>query len=347
VRGMWARLKDFDLAYADGTGGAKQCDDTVPSAPAAVDAQFWNLLADADPDPARKTTSMAFAMQESSQEAPALGMWSTDVDLIGNASGAGRGAVVHGVRFTTWGNGIQWENTASAAMAMKRYQVRYDEEDKLGVIPKVNAARDSLKHLLAVYGAVPASVLGGNIAAYTANDHASAYPGGSDTGIGWTYLRYPHAASTAWAGLMLMYQFDEEDGVREDANPFAPPATTVPDPHTSRNRACLPKSSTAPRPSPDTGSASCSAHPGCSGRHLTGDCCPTKEGMLLGCCSDASAPPAPPPQSQGMDEATPRGAPGGQRSAKTSACAAYSGCAQLGLTGDCCPSVEGTMLGCC
>ena len=46
-----------------GTGGAKSCDDSVPFAPAAVDAQFWNLLASADPDPARKAASVAFASQ--------------------------------------------------------------------------------------------------------------------------------------------------------------------------------------------------------------------------------------------------------------------------------------------
>ena len=112
-----------------------------------------------------------------------------------------------------------------------------NHSESLGLPAKINAARDSIKHLLAVYGtarafvlstpppscrtaclctasrptillagAIPASVLGGNIAAYRKNDHASAYPGGSDTGIGWTYLRYPHAASTAWAGLLLLYQ---------------------------------------------------------------------------------------------------------------------------------------------
>ena len=28
---------------------------------------------------------------------------------------------LQGVRFTTWGNGVQWENTASAVMAMALY----------------------------------------------------------------------------------------------------------------------------------------------------------------------------------------------------------------------------------
>jgi len=347
VRGMWSRLVDFKDAYATGTGGASQCDARVPSAAAAVDAQFWNLLAAADPDPVRKAASMAFAVQEASEEAPTRGMWATDTDLIGNASGAGRGAELHGVRFTTWGNGIQWENTASAVIAMAYYTRHFDADDKLGLKVKTNAARDSLKHLLAVYGSIPASVLGGNIAAYTEADHTSPYPGGSDTGIGWTYLRYPHAASTAWTGLMLLYQFDDDDDIREDANPFAPPAASVPDPQVTGSRTCLPNSDTAPKPLPAVGEAACSAHPGCSGRHLEGDCCPTTEGMLLGCCTEDAAPPAPPPTSKSDVGALPHGAPGGQSTARTPSCATNSGCAQLDLAGDCCPTAEGTMLGCC
>ena len=92
-------------------------------------------------------------------------------------------------------------------MAMCRFRSLYGDETSAGDLrPKIRAATDSIKHLLAVYGVVPASVLGGNIAAYQVNNFSAEYPGGSDTGIGWTYLRYPHAASTAWAGLLLLYQ---------------------------------------------------------------------------------------------------------------------------------------------
>jgi len=316
----------------------------VPEGPAAVDAQFWNLLSDADPIKSRKSASMDFTMK---------GMWATDIDLIGNAAGGGRGTVLQGVRFTTGGNGIQWENTGSAVMAMKHYQLHFaDAEDPL-LLSRMNAARDSLKHLLAVYGTIPASVLGGNIAAYLTNDHTSPYPGGSDTGIGWTYLRYPHAASTAWAGLLLMYQFDETDDVREDANPFAPPATTVPDPQikTEGSRQCLPQQPPVPAWVPADGDRRvCSAYPGCLGRELSGDCCPTKEGMVLGCCYEDHAPPAPPPTSTkavNQSDAVYRDAPAGQRASRPAACSASMGCARLGLEGVCCPTLEGTMLGCC
>ena len=113
------------------------------------------------------------------------------------------------------------------------------------------------------------------------NDHAAKYPGGSDTGIGWTYLRYPHVAATAWAGMLLLYQFDDDDAVDEDANPFAPPERPVPAParHGRADDACLPP----PAPPAAPGGAACSAHSGCKG--LGGDCCPTAAGVSLGCCS--------------------------------------------------------------
>lgn len=72
-------------------------------------------------------------------------------------------------------------------------------------------------HQLVQYGSVLGSVLGGNYEAYVHGDRASEYPGGSDTGMGWAYLRHPHTAATAWTGLMLL-----------QANPFAPPVQPVP-----------------------------------------------------------------------------------------------------------------------
>ena len=112
--------------------------------------------------------------------------------------------------------------------------------DATDVSERLTQARSSLRSLLNTYGCVPASILGGhpirrlephpvgdtplwncsltrcgmctggNIAAWIKNDHAAPFPGGSDTGIGWTYLRYPHVAATAWTGLLLLYQFDEQ-----------------------------------------------------------------------------------------------------------------------------------------
>jgi len=387
VRSMWAQNhrsaagEGFNVTYATGTGGAVACDATIPTTPAAIDAQFWNLLADADPTPERKTASMAYSVREADESSPIPelrrnGLWATDTDLIGGKDGLGVGAVLQGVRFTTWGHGIQWENTGSAAMAMKHYLELYDKKDTLRLGQKISAARDSIKHLLAVYRSVPASVLGGNYAAWmqvsgqifkdrytpervvNEDNHSNPYPGGSDTGIGWPYMRYPHAASTAWAGMLLMYQFKDGDEVNEDANPFAPPAKTVPDPqrYEALSHTCLPGGK-APAPIPNAtegGGAVCSAHPACAGRHLEGDCCPTEEGFLLGCCSEDSAPPAPPPVdfgAAGEGAAVMRNpfhpANGGQGELKPEACDKNHACASLGLTGACCPTSEGSMLGCC
>ena len=47
---------------------------------------------------------------------------------IGHAQGEGKGVKLQGVRFSTWGNGVQWENTASAAMASVKYLKLYGDE---------------------------------------------------------------------------------------------------------------------------------------------------------------------------------------------------------------------------
>jgi len=73
-------------------------------------------------------------------------------------------------------------------------------------------------------------------------------------------------------------------------------------------------------PSP---SAACSAHPACAG--LEGDCCPTSDGVTLGCCGSVPTPPSP-----GPAEAS---------------CSRHPACS--GLTGDCCPTTSGVTLDCC
>ena len=52
-----------------------------------------------------------------------------------------------------------------------------------------------MRTLLKMYGAVPASVRGGNGDAYNAHNAYAPYPGGSDTGMGFSYLRMIHVAS--------------------------------------------------------------------------------------------------------------------------------------------------------
>lgn len=294
IRAMWGHSDQAPPTYVTGTGDAEQCDRAIPQAAAATDVQFWSLLSDADPDTGRKQASMEFALRsppmDASGDARLNGLWCTDVDRIGSPGGDGIGSRLHGFRFTTWGNGIQWENTASAVMALAHYRASYAPKAPLkGLDNAINAARSSMMSLLTSYRAMPASVLGGNINAYIKNDHAADYPGGSDTGIGWTYLRYPHVAATAWAGLVFMFENDKGK-IDTNANPFGLPAKPVPSRQESdAESSCIPAvggsdtggGGDVPKGGTDP-DAACSAHPGCKG--LSGDCCPTGIGMMLGCC---------------------------------------------------------------
>lgn len=72
----------------------------------------------------------------------------------------------------------------------------------------------------------------------------------------------------------------------------------------------------------------CVDNSACNALGLAGDCCPTPEGKLLGCCLDA-------------DNLVTR------HPTSTAACASNSACATAGLAGDCCPTAEGAQLGCC
>jgi len=193
-------------AYATGTAGKWICDNSKDGgSPIAADTQFWNLLSDADPDAGRKQSSLQFALRPSSEG----GLLADDVDIIGD------GARLRGVRFTTKGSGAQWENTASAVMGIGFYAAVYKDEGSIS--DHLQRMQDSLLHQLLEYRSVLASVRGGNYQAYKYGNPDPAFPGGSDTGLGWTYLRYPHLAATAWTGLMLL-----------EANPFAPPDQQLP-----------------------------------------------------------------------------------------------------------------------
>lgn len=206
----------FPQNYATGTRGWYDCDNNRDqNQPVAADTQFWNLLADADPDPERKKASLEYVLKPAGEG----GLLTEDVDLLGD------GAHLLGVRFTTKGSGAQWENTASAVMGVGYYDSVYGdagkamlEVEQTPVMQHVDTMQSSLLHQVEKYGSVLASVRGGNYWAWATQGHDDpTYPGGSDTGIGWTYLRYPHLASTAWTGLMLL-----------DRNPFGLPPTPLP-----------------------------------------------------------------------------------------------------------------------
>merc|ERR550525_472618 len=68
-------------------------------------------------------------------------------------------------------------------------------------------------------------------------------------------------------------------------------------------------------------SSSCSVHKKCVAAGLTGECCPTIDGVTLDCCDK------PPPDEK--------------------SCASHSACVTAGLTGQCCPTKDGVTLDCC
>ena len=77
---------------------------------------------------------------------------------------------------------------------------------------------------------------------------------------------------TSRVRLLSPCQFDDTEELLEDANPFASPAATVPDPQLKSSQQCLPQaikpSTTAA--SGDGGASQCAAHPGCAGLGLSG-----------------------------------------------------------------------------
>eukprot|EP00933_Yihiella_yeosuensis_P033531 TRINITY_DN27214_c0_g1_i1.p1 TRINITY_DN27214_c0_g1~~TRINITY_DN27214_c0_g1_i1.p1 ORF type:complete len:714 (-),score=112.68 TRINITY_DN27214_c0_g1_i1:635-2503(-) len=236
VQNMFGFDTRFEEFYAMGTDGAEPCDSKPRATAIAADAQFWNLLAEVDPQEERKIASLNSALQPEKKG----GMVALDQDKIANSNTSTAGRKLRGLRFTNWGHGIQWENTASGVMAMKLFRHRFGPYllKDVNLSNEIYEMQSSLTHLLDEYGSVPASVLGGNLKAWHKNNHSAEYPGGSDTGIGWTYLRYPHTAATAWTGLMLLFQAGSEHAVNEDANPFAPPKQQLPP--LRKDTTCLP-----------------------------------------------------------------------------------------------------------
>jgi len=167
------------------------------------------------------------------------GLWVTDSDIIRPEGGLRDTPVkVTGTRFTTVGNGVQWEVTASAVMAMVHYQQKYGSGAEFQLAEHLKQARDSLKILLTMYKGVPQSVLGGNYGKWQSGKAiGTKYPGGTDTGLGWPYLRYLGTVPTAWTGLALLYQGGEGLPANEDANPYAVPSMPMP---TGKDCSCLP-----------------------------------------------------------------------------------------------------------
>eukprot|EP00930_Biecheleria_cincta_P058363 TRINITY_DN441_c0_g1_i2.p1 TRINITY_DN441_c0_g1~~TRINITY_DN441_c0_g1_i2.p1 ORF type:complete len:559 (-),score=88.37 TRINITY_DN441_c0_g1_i2:206-1882(-) len=209
IGGMHHEYSEGDRAkYLIGTDNGEPCNARRTHWPGGfiTDTTFWNVLADGDVNapngegPRRMAKAVGSALQEVDE---------TDVF---------EGHAYRGVRFTSLGSGIQWENTASAALAMAHLVETYPEtlDTNPGlrelVQQRLDEYRSSIKAMLSKYGFM----------------YASVHEGGSDTGIGWTYFVKPHLAATAWAGMMLVHQAGPDVSVNESGNPYAPPPQPVP-----------------------------------------------------------------------------------------------------------------------
>merc|ERR1712039_115382 len=120
---------------------------------------------------------------------------------------------------------------------MVHFQKTHGDDFDLHLASYIHKSRSSMRRLLGMYGGMPSSVLGGNYGAWQSGERRTLFPGGSDTGIGWPYLRYLATAPTAWTGLLMLYQTASGEAVNEDANPYAAPSQTVP---RAANVECLP-----------------------------------------------------------------------------------------------------------
>jgi hypothetical protein len=242
VQRMYGADSSCPVCYATGTAGDLVPDDEqivycnqelYKLNPIATDVQTWNQLSDVDPNVTRKAASLGHIIK------PVLdgGMSEQDIDYIGGPGGEDSGSSEYfGLRFSSLGHGIQWENTAAGIMALADFESSHGSEALPGLSGAVSKMRFSLSRILTAYKTVPASILGGNDIAskspggnsFTPWTPGNRYPGGSSTGIEYSYKRYPHLASTAWTGMMLMYQWADGAYIDKSKNPYSPPPNGVP-----------------------------------------------------------------------------------------------------------------------
>ena len=109
-------------------------------------------------------------------------------------------------------------------------------------------------------------------------------------------------------------------------------------------------SSSRPSNSTSSSSSACELHPDCVDLGLSGECCPTSDGTMLGCCGGSNGD-----SSVENNEAVPTAAEttkesSGEESGSStsgSSCSAHPQCVDAELTGRCCPTEAGDFLECC
>mmetsp|Transcript_93510 Transcript_93510/g.204776 ORF Transcript_93510/g.204776 Transcript_93510/m.204776 type:complete len:1463 (-) Transcript_93510:25-4413(-) len=268
VEAMYSRNNAYDHSYSMGTGDSEEarCNTDQPFGPVPADCTYWTMLASVDPKQSHMSNALEFALRspddrdltkaKDPNRALAQGMWTSDEDQI-----HWTGKKFYGTRFTTWGNGVQWEVTSAAAMALLHYSRHFGDlkrgSEKVDIHDHVKKIEDSLMLLLGMYKGVPGSILGGNRDAWIKWSMKQdkwrqdmKFPGGSDTGITWSYLRYTHVAATAWAGLFLLYKGPGDADMNEDVNPLRKP--DKPMPASTKDCGCMGFPSGKPSPATTT-----------------------------------------------------------------------------------------------
>jgi hypothetical protein len=96
----------------------------------------------------------------------------------------------------------------------------------------------------------------------------------------------------------------------------------------------------------------CSLKPACAALGLSGDCCPTTDGVFLDCCDNDSnlCQVNPVCNALGLEGSCCPTADGVTLeccNAETAQCSSNKSCEELDLEGLCCPTVDGVFLDCC
>ena len=178
-----------------------------------VDCQTWTILAGVNDttDSSRQQASMEWVVSNCVVD-DAL----TDVGCSPSGVGAppcdpSSDNTFRGVRFTDRGKGIQLENTGSGLMALLRLRQR---TGTTAFDASIEAIQESLHRLIQRTG---------DVGMCSSFRKESAYPNPANernTGLGWSYWRIPHVASTVYCALALMYD-DRTDDL------FNPYSTTI------------------------------------------------------------------------------------------------------------------------
>ena len=105
-----------------------------------------------------------------------------------------------------------------------------------------------------------------------------------------------------------------------------------------------------PSSSTSSSSSACEVHSGCVDLGLSGECCPTSSGIVLGCCGDGDGDSSSSESNEAADKTTNADDSGeGENGSNISgsSCSVHPQCVDAGLSGNCCPTDAGSFLECC